>query len=37
MPNFGFWEGNSNGRALVSVFLSNGTNWLNISTGVNHW
>jgi len=24
MPNFSFWQGNSNGQALVSLFLSNG-------------
>jgi hypothetical protein len=28
MANFGYWVGNSNGQALVSVYLSNGVPWI---------
>lgn len=28
MPNFSFWEGNSNGLAQVSLYLSNGVPWI---------
>jgi hypothetical protein len=28
MPEYSFWTGNSNGRALVSLWLSNGVPWI---------
>ena len=28
MPNYSFWVGNSNGQALVSVYLANGVAWV---------